>query len=127
MTFRRDASPKVPINGPRSAGVAAPHATERDERGVAAAGGGAGSGDRQLPGAGHAHLIGIGFGDAVAAQRFARGRQHRVGDARVPAGGEDGEAGAPWGTRLAFDMGHGRRRFGRADSLAGGPRGRPSG
>ena len=62
---------------------------------------------RQFPRARHAHKVDRVLGHAVVDERLARTGDQRIGDARVPAAGEDREAGAVGGTQVAFVTRHG--------------------
>jgi hypothetical protein len=64
-------------------------------------------GHRQFPCAGHADHVDRVFVHAVADEGRARGGHQRIGDARVPAAGDDREARALRGAQVAFDVRHG--------------------
>ena len=91
------------------AGVAADHAAEHDQRVVAAALGQLARGHWQLPGAGQAHHVDRRLRHAIVGQALPRTGHQGVGDARVPAAGQDREAGAFGQAQVAFVQGHGRK------------------
>lgn len=87
------------------AGIAADDATQRNDRGVATAGGQA-RGRRAVPSTGdadHVHRI---LGDAVGEEGFAGAGDQLLGDARVPAADDDRETRAFGGAQVAFEMRH---------------------
>ena len=63
-----------------------------DGRGVPAGAGEAGGGQRQLPCTGHPDHVDRVLGHAVVGEALARAGHQGVGDARVPAAGDDREA-----------------------------------
>ena len=87
--------------------VAAHDATQRDQARVAAGLGQARGGERQFPGARDADHVDRILGDAVGGERGARAGNQAVGDAGIPATGDDRESGAFRGAQVAFEMGHG--------------------
>ena len=88
------------------AGVTADHATERDDRDMRARRGDARGRDRDFPRAGHPDHVDHVFDDAIVDERLARAGDQRIGDARIPAAGEDRETGAVSGAQVAFEVGH---------------------
>jgi len=90
-------------------GVAAHHAAQRDRRLVPAAGGDRARSERQFERAGHPDQVDRVVVHAMRDQRRARALHQRIGDARVPAAGEDGVTRTRQGPRRAFDLVHGRQ------------------
>ena len=88
-------------------GIAAHHAAQRDQSGVPAGGGHARGGERDLPGAGNAEHVDRILGHTVVGERLARAGDQRIGDARVPAAGDDRETRPNGAAQIAFVMGHG--------------------
>jgi len=88
-----------------------------DKRGVAASRGEARAGQRNLPGAGHAHHVDRSLGDAVVGERLARAGDEGVGDLGIPAAGDDRVTRAGRGAQVAFDVAHGHGRFAQGRSV----------
>ena len=87
--------------------LAAHDATQGDHAGMLAGSGNACRRDRDLPGAGDAQHVDRILGHAVVGERLARAGDQRIGDARVPAAGDDRESRAVGAAQIAFVVGHG--------------------
>ena len=79
------------------------HAPQRHQRRVSAGGREGRGGHGQFPGAGNPHEVDVGLAHTLVSHRLARAIDQRIGDARIPAAGEDGEAGASGGSHFTFD------------------------
>jgi hypothetical protein len=97
-----DAAGDLVVDGFVVGGFAAEETAEGDD-GVEFFGFGEGAGGRgDLPCAGDADDLDVGFGDAAAMETVERALEEAVGDDGVPTGGDDGEAHVG-GAKVAFD------------------------